>query len=83
MRSEITDNDLGIEERLRRKMGRPARGKSIATRFTGEEAKAIAATATAQGVTVREWAREVTLHAAGGAQMDLPVFTKSSLSASC
>ena len=63
----MAENDLGIEERLRRKMGRPARGKSIATRFTDEESKAIAAAAAARGVTVREWAREVMLHAAGGA----------------
>lgn len=72
----MAENDLGIEERLRRKMGRPARGKSIATRFTDEESKAIAAAAAARGVTVREWAREVMLQAAGGAQTDLPVFTE-------
>lgn len=55
-----------IEERLRRKMGRP-RSQSIATRFTDEEAKRIADAAAKRGLTVREWAREVMLEAAGSA----------------
>jgi hypothetical protein len=66
----MAENDLGIEERLRRKMGRAARTESIATRFTGEEA------AVRQGLTIREWAREVMLQAASSAQTDVPVFTE-------
>lgn len=33
----MADNDLGIEERLRRKMGREARTQSVATRFTAQK----------------------------------------------
>lgn len=47
-------------------MGRP-RSQSIAIRFTDEEAKRIADAAAKRGLTVREWAREVMLEAAGSA----------------
>lgn len=56
-------------------MGRP-RSQSIAIRFTDEEAKRIADAAAKRGLTVREWAREVMLEAAGSAQTDTPIFTE-------
>ena len=56
--------NLGIDERLRRKMGRPARARSIATRFTESEAAGISEAAAQRGLAVREWAREVLLTAA-------------------
>ena len=69
-------DDLGIEERLRRKMARPARSKSIATRFTEAEAKLVTEAAGKRGMTVREWAREVMLQAAQGMQTDPVLLTE-------
>ena len=68
--------NLGIDERLRRKMGRPARGQSIATRFTEAEAAVIAEAAAHGGLAVREWAREVLLTAANQNRTDTVLLTE-------
>jgi hypothetical protein len=57
-------DSLGIEERLRRKMGRPSRIQSVATRFTEDEAALLTRVAQRDGKTLREWAREVLLREA-------------------
>jgi hypothetical protein len=60
----MATDSLGIEERLRRKMGRPSRIQSVATRFTEDEAALLTRVAQRDGKTLREWAREVLLREA-------------------
>ena len=55
---------LDMQERLRQRIGRPSRVRSIAIRFTEDEARELAELASAQGTTVREWARELLLREA-------------------
>ena len=71
----MTQNDLGIAERLRRN-GRPPRVHVVATRFTAAEAATIKHAAAGRGLTVREWARESMLHAASEIPTDVSVFTE-------
>ena len=68
-------NDLGIAERLKRKMGRPARTQSMATRFTVQEELELLKAAERQGQTVREWTREALLREARRPQNN-PIFTE-------
>lgn len=72
----MADNDLGIEERLRRKMGRDARTQSVATRFTKAEESELLKAAEREGKTPREWTREILLREARRAQDD-PNFTET------
>lgn len=53
-----------IEERLTQRIGRPSRVKSVAIRFTEDEAALLNRTAKANGTTLREWSREMLLEAA-------------------
>ena len=68
-------DDLGIAERLRRKMGRPARTQSVATRFTKSEEAELLKAAEKEGKTLREWTRDALLREAREPEDD-PVFTE-------
>jgi hypothetical protein len=71
----MATDDLGIEERLRRKMRRPARTQSVATRFTEAEELELERAAEREGKTVREWTRETLLREARRPDYD-PIFTE-------
>ena len=71
----MADDDLGIEERLRRKMGRDARTQSVATRFTKAEEAELLKAAEREGKTPREWTREILLREARR-PLDDPMFTE-------
>jgi hypothetical protein len=60
----VTEAVLDMQERLRQRIGRPSRVRSIAIRFTKDEARELEEVASAQGTTVREWARELLLREA-------------------
>ena len=66
---------LDLAERLRPKRGRDPRSESMATRFTKPELRTLSQAATADGKTVREWAREVLLREARTSRADA-VFTE-------
>ena len=61
---------LDMKDRLRQRIGRPSRVRSIAIRFTEDEARELEDEATARGTTVREWARESLLREARRADGD-------------
>ena len=61
---------LDIAERLERQRGREARSESVATRFTRAEERTLAKAAAEQGLTLREWAREVLLREARSGTSD-------------
>ena len=61
---------LDMQDRLRQRIGRPSRVRSIAIRFTEDEARDLEKVATARGTTVREWARESLLREARRADGD-------------
>ena len=65
----MTADTLRIESRLARTRGRESRTRSIATRFTQEEEKALMEKAEAQGRNLREWARDVLLREAYGSTL--------------
>jgi hypothetical protein len=71
----MSDTLLNLEERLRRKMGRPARTQSVATRFTKGEELELQKAAEREGKTLREWTREALLREARRPEDD-PVFTE-------
>ncbi len=71
----MATDDLGIAERLRRKMGRPARTQSVATRFTKDEELELLKAAERQGHTLREWTREALLREARRPEDD-PILTE-------
>ena len=60
----MTEAILDMQERLRQRIGRPPRVRSIAIRFTKDEARELEDVASSQGTTVREWAREFLLREA-------------------
>ena len=60
----MTEAVLDMQERFRQRIGRPSRVRSIAIRFTEDEARELEDVASAQGTTVREWAREFLLREA-------------------
>jgi hypothetical protein len=60
----VTEAVLDMQERFRQRIGRPSRVRSIAIRFTEDEARELEEVASAQGTTVREWARELLLREA-------------------
>ena len=64
-----------IEERLTQRIGRPSRIKSVAIRFTEEEAALLNRTAKAHGLILREWSRERLLDAASRSANDA-IFTE-------
>ena len=71
----MSETRLSLEERLRRKMGRPARTQSVATRFTKGEELELQKAAEREGKTLREWTREALLREARRPEDD-PVFTE-------
>jgi hypothetical protein len=60
----VTEAVLDMQGRFRQRIGRPSRVRSIAIRFTEDEARELEEVASAQGTTVREWARELLLREA-------------------
>jgi hypothetical protein len=60
----VAEAVLDMQDRLRQRIGRPSRVRSIAIRFTEDEARELEKEATARGTTVREWARESLLREA-------------------
>jgi hypothetical protein len=60
----VSQTNLDIQGRLRQRIGRPSRIKSIAIRFTEDEAKELEDLAANQSTTVREWGRELLLREA-------------------
>ena len=60
----MAEEVLDMQDRLRQRIGRPSRVRSIAIRFTEDEARELEKEATARGTTVREWARESLLREA-------------------
>jgi len=71
----MANGTLQIEERLRQRIGRPSRVRSVAIRFTEEEAATLNAAAQSDGVTLREWSRAVLLQATQRSHDDA-VFTE-------
>ena len=69
----MATNDLGIAERLRRKMGREARTQSVVTQSTKAEEIELFKAAEKQGMTLREWTRGAPLREARRPDDD-PVF---------
>lgn len=57
----MTSETLDFDDRFRRITGRESRTRSIATRFTHAEAKALQERASANGQNLREWARGILL----------------------
>jgi hypothetical protein len=66
----VAEAVLDMQDRLRQRIGRPSRVRSIAIRFTEDEARELEKEATARGTTVREWARESLLREARRADGD-------------
>src|SRR5271163_4729548 len=66
---------LDLHERLRQKIGRPSRVRSVAIRFTESEAAQLEAAAKKEGVTLREWSREMLLRSVRGSESDV-LFTE-------
>ena len=62
--------ELGLEERLDRRKGRPARDKMTGVRFTQIEMEEVDQAANAQGKLFGEWAREVLLREARSSRAD-------------
>ena len=64
MEDSVTETVLDMQERLRQRIGRPSRVRSIAIRFTEDEARELETEAAGRGMAVREWARESLLREA-------------------
>ena len=71
----MAEQVLNFEERLRQKIGRPSRDRSIAIRFTEAEASTLEKAAQKEGEALREWAREALLQAARRPEEDM-LFTE-------
>ena len=75
MPRNTVDTDIGF----RRIKGREPRTRSIATRFTPSEERALLARAEANGQNLREWARDVLLRVTadeGRGEMEMHIFTE-------
>ena len=66
----MTNGTLHFEERLKHRIGRPSRVRSVAIRFTEDEAATLNAAANKSGTTLREWSRHVLIDAAGRSNGD-------------
>lgn len=66
---------IDLNERLRQKIGRPSRVRSVAIRFTESEVVQLEAAAKKVGVTLREWSREMLLRSIQGSEADV-LFTE-------
>jgi hypothetical protein len=66
---------IDLNERLRQKIGRPSRVRSVAIRFTESEVAQLEAAAKKVGVTLREWSRELLLRSIQGSDADV-LFTE-------
>jgi hypothetical protein len=71
----MANGTLQFEERLRQRIGRPSRIRSVAIRFTEDEVATLNTAAQRDGTTLREWSRKVLLEAAGSSTSDA-VFTE-------
>ena len=74
----MTTETVRIEDRFARLRGRETRTRSIATRFTPTEERALLKAAEASGKNLREWAREVLLggtNLANQPEMPMHIFT--------
>jgi len=71
----MADQALNLDERLRQRIGRPSRIKSVAIRFTEDELASLETAADEKGTTLREWARETLLREARRSKDD-PLFTE-------
>jgi hypothetical protein len=71
----MAEQVLNFEERLRQRIGRAARDRSIAIRFTEAEAGMLESAAQKKGEALREWAREALLQAARRPEDDM-LFTE-------
>ena len=75
----MTTDTVQIEDRFARLRGRETRTRSVATRFTPAEEKALLKAAEASGKNLREWAREVLLgstNLANQPEMPMHIFTE-------
>jgi len=75
----MTIDTVRIEDRFARLRGRETRTRSVATRFTPAEEKALLKAAEASGKNLREWAREVLLgstNLANQPEMPMHIFTE-------
>lgn len=75
----MTTSSIVIDVPVTRIKGRETRTQSIATRFTPSEEQELLKTAEANGQTLREWARDVMLRAAGNetsSDIDQHIFTE-------
>jgi hypothetical protein len=75
----MTTETVRIEDRFARLRGRETRTRSIATRFTPTEERALLKAAEASGKNLREWAREVLLggtNLANQPEMPMHIFTE-------
>ena len=61
---------IDFEDRFKQRIGRAARDRSVAIRFTEAESLELVATAKSAGTTLREWSREVLLREARRAPDD-------------
>jgi hypothetical protein len=66
---------IDLNERLRQKIGRPSRVRSVAIRFTESEVAQLEAAAKKVGVTLREWSRQLLLRSIQGSEADV-LFTE-------
>jgi hypothetical protein len=76
---EMTTDTVRIEDRFARLRGRETRTRSVATRFTPAEEKALLKAAEVSGKNLREWAREVLLgstNLANQHEMPMHIFTE-------
>ena len=76
MEAQQITQDLGIADRLGRSAGRSRRVKVASARVTESEHDTLDAAAVRRGKGLSEWAREVLLREAEGAQTDTAVFTE-------
>ena len=75
----MTTDTVRMEDRFARLRGRETRTRSVATRFTPTEEKALQQAAEASGKNLREWAREVLLgntNRANQPEMSMHIFTE-------
>lgn len=71
----MPENEPNLNERVRRKMARPARTQSVATRFTKDEELEVLEATEQEGKTVREWTRNALLREARRPSDD-PIFSE-------
>jgi len=66
----MTTSTLDFQDRLKQKIGRASRVRSVAIRFTVAEAEELEGAARAAGTTLREWGRDALLQTCRDPQDD-------------